>query len=517
MGKYPNLSGLVVAGVGFFLTRFTVTLAISQDPLRFYLGGVVPLALGLGLAAFGVALAVANVDPAVVRTTALWCLLGTGAMLVLVVLTVVGSTPGAMLDVETLRSQTYLSNFLIGGAIGGTLTGLYAARNRRQRRLLRQQRNRLEVLNRLLRHEVLNAVTAIRGYATLENDDSGRTIEVVQDRSADIEETIEEVKYLTRQAGAPGSAGGPIDLAACLEESVATVTSRYPDAAVSLADVPSDIQVRADGRLSHLFTHLLENAIVHGGDDQPSVAVETDRTGVHVTVRDDGPGLPADQRDLLETGDIDEFDNPKTGFGLNLVRIFVETYGGTIDTDVDGDGTGITVTLPRVETDGLAVLSAPADLPDVGRASPHLLVTLVAAVFAGVFYGIVSEALGGSVAGIGVFYGEADPIVGWITHEFHSVVFGFAYLGILAVVPDRYRDRILTALVVGIAWAGLLWLVAAGMVGPVWLRLLGIPASIPTLTGRLLASHLVWGLSLALLTLFGVRYVLPRVRERLTR
>ncbi len=513
MVRHPNYSGLVVAGIGFFLTRFTVTLAISQDPLRFYLGGVVPLALGLGLAAFGVALAVANVDPGVVRTTALWCLLGTVAMLVLAVLTVFGSTPGAMLDIETLRSRTSLSNFLIGGAIGGTLTGLYAARNRRQRRLLRQQRNRLEILNRLLRHKVLNAVTAIRGYATLENDDSGRSTEVVQERSADIEETIEEVKYLTRQAGDPDAVGGPIDLASCIEESVETVTARHPAAEVSVVDVPSDLQVRADGRLSHVFTHLLENAILHGDDDQPSIDVETDRTGVHVTVRDAGPGLPVEQQTLLETGDIEEFDNPKTGFGLNLVRIFVETYGGDIDTRVTDGGTAITVRLPRVEMGGMAVLSAPPDLPSVGRAGPHLALTMVAALVAGVCYGITSEALGGSVAGIGVFYGGADPVVGWITHEFHSVVFGFAYLGILAMVPGRYRDRVLTFLVVGIAWAVTLWLFAAGIVAPFWLQLIGIPASVPTLSGRLLANHLAWGLSLALLTVVGFRRLLPRIRE----
>jgi two-component system OmpR family sensor kinase len=48
-----NYSGLVVAGLGFFLTRFTVTLALYENPVRFYLAGVVPLAIGLGLATFG--------------------------------------------------------------------------------------------------------------------------------------------------------------------------------------------------------------------------------------------------------------------------------------------------------------------------------------------------------------------------------------------------------------------------------------------------------------------------------
>ncbi|MEF8776857.1 MAG: HAMP domain-containing sensor histidine kinase [Haloarculaceae archaeon] len=504
-----NYCGLVVAGIGFFLTRFTVTLAISQDPIRFYLGGVVPLALGLGLAAFGVALTVADVEADVVRTTAVWSVIGAATMLVLVVLTLLGAAPESGLDLESVRSQTYLSNFLVGGSIGGTLTGLYASRNRRQRRMLRQQRNRLEVLNRVLRHEVLNAITAIRGHVALEDDPDGRTESVVADRSADIEDAIEEVKYLTRQADPSAGGGTPVPLAQSLAESVATVTDDHSDVGVAIDEFSEDLAVRADGRLSHLFTHLLENAIRHGEDEHPAVEVTADRSAVRVSVVDAGSGLPESQQRLLESGDIEEFDDPTTGFGLNIVRLLVESYGGHIDTEVDGE-TRITVSLPRAETEDLG-LSPGRHLSGVGTAIPHLSVVLVAAVIAGVLYGAASEVMGEPIAGIGVFYGTASPIVGWITHEFHSVVFSFVYVGLLGLVPVEYRDRLVTFFAVGMGWALVLWLGAAGVVAPFWLQLLGIPAPIPSFQGYLLVNHLVWGLSLAGLTALGFRYVTPRL------
>jgi signal transduction histidine kinase len=505
-----NYSGLVVAGVGFFLTRFTVTLAIYDDPVRFYLAGVVPLALGLGLAAFGVALTVADVDPLLVRTTALWCVIGGGTMLVLVVLTLLGSTAGTTLDVATVRSQAYLSNFLIGGSVGGTLTGLYAARNRRQRRALQQQANRLVTLNRLLRHEVLNSVTAIRGYANVDPAENSEAMSVIDRRGGDIQETIEQVKYLTQRTGDSESLA-TIDLEAAISTAVETATERHPDADVTVETPAANLRVRANDRLPDVLTHLLENAILHGDDDTPTVVVEPTRTEISVTVADDGDGLPESQQRLLETGDIGEFDDPTTGFGLNVVRLLVESYGGTIRTAADSGGTSITLDLSRVTTDKAAPQPSRTGLSGVRPAVPHLAVSLVAAVLAGVGYGVVSEALGGSVAGIGVFYGTANAVVGWLTHEFHSIVFGFVYVGLLSVGIERYDDGLGTYVAVGTLWALALWAVAAGIVAPVWLRLLGIPAAIPNLTGSLLASHLVWGVSLALLTAWGYRTIVPWV------
>ncbi|MDZ7701520.1 MAG: hypothetical protein U5J98_05330 [Halobacteriales archaeon] len=91
MATRVNYSGFVIAGLGFFLTRFTVTLALYEDPIRFLFAGLIPLMLGLGLAAFGVALAVADVDEGIVRTVAAWAVIGAVTMFVLALLTLFGS------------------------------------------------------------------------------------------------------------------------------------------------------------------------------------------------------------------------------------------------------------------------------------------------------------------------------------------------------------------------------------------------------------------------------------------
>jgi signal transduction histidine kinase len=517
MGVRLNYSGLVVAGIGFFLTRFTVTLAIYEDPVRFYLTGVLPLVLGLGLSAFGVALVVADVDRSLVRTTALWCVAGAGAMLVLVVLTLSGSTTDDMPAFATGASRTYLSNFLIGGSVGGTLTGLYAARNRRQRRRLREQANRLDVLHRLLRHEILNSLTAIRGYAALD-DDGGRAQEVIETRSEAIEETIEAVKHLTGSTGTNQVSVAPVDVADPIEASVQTIERRHSDATVSVGLIPENLTAVADERLERIVVNLLENAIVHGDEADPvGVSVTATPSTVRIGVSDTGPGLPEREQRLLETGEIDRFDDPGTGFGLNVVRFLVENYRGAIETDVDADGTTITIELPR----GPDADAGPGTGPRLGtglsgevgvrRAVPHLAVAFAAAVIAGVFYGLSAEATGGSIGIIGVLYGVESAVVGWITHEFHSVVFGFVFLGMVSQLPARYSTHLPAYVAVGTAWGLVLWLFVAGVVSPIWLRFVGIPAPIPNLSVVTLVSHLVWGVSIGVLTWLGFEHVSPRM------
>jgi signal transduction histidine kinase len=517
-GRRVNYGGVVIAGIGFFLTRFTVTLAVYESTTRFYLAGVVPLVLGLGLAAFGVALAVADVDPGLARTTAAWCVAGTGAMLVLVVLTLLGSTGGHP-DLETVRSQAYLSNFLIGGSVGGTLTGLYASRDRRQRAELGHQANRLEVLNRLLRHEVLNALTAIRGYATLADGGDREARAVIEEYSDAIERTIEEVKYLTRSARLSEGRAGSVDLGGCLARSVETVREAYPEATVSVDAPREGPTVIANARLERAFTHLLENAVVYSTEAEPTVevAVRARANAVRVSVRDRGPGLPERQQRLLETGEVTRYDDPRAGYGLNVVRLLVESYRGSIETDVGADGSTVTVVLPRAEPEAPGVRSTRTGLAGVRPATPQLVVVLGAAVVAGVLYGILAELLGGSVSVIGVFYGVENALVGWLTHEFHSVVFGFVFAGIVSLAPERYRNGLAAYAGIGAGWGLVLWFVAAGVVSAVWLRLLGIPAPLPSLSPTLLATHLVWGVSLGLLTALGYEHLTPwlaRIDER---
>ena len=493
-----TLSGFVVAGIGFLLTRFTVTLAVSDNLTRFVLAGLVPLMLGLVLSAFGVALAVGAFKPAFVRTVAVWCVLGTGAMVVLVSLTLLGIA-GGMPTGAVLRSEAYLSNFVIGGSIGGTLTGVYAGLQNQHEQSVREHSNRLKMLNRILRDEVINAMFAIEGHLELARADrDGATetlLDVVDEKGTQIQATIDDVKYLSRTADEADVNLEPIALRDHVEAAVDAVESNHPDASCAVTfDAPAEVTVWANALLERVIRNLVDNAVRYSGSPTPAVEVTVTTAGdrVAVTVADDGPGLPADQRALLEDGTIADHDDPTTGFGLNVVRLLTESYGGEITTTVAETGTTVTLDLQRAQGSEPAVGTSLTDVRSYGVAPTNLLLAAGSALVAGAAMGAVMQAISGTVPVIGALYGVTNPLVGWVTHQFHSVVFGMIYPALLAVAPDRDGETVGRRLGLAFAWGLALWLVAAGFVMPVWLRLVDIAAPLPNLTISALVGHLLW-------------------------
>ncbi|MFC7248640.1 ATP-binding protein [Halomicroarcula sp. GCM10025324] len=503
------LSGLVVAGLGFFLTRFTVTLAAYDDPTSFVIAGIVPLVLGLALAAFGVALVVGEFERSFVRTVTLWCLAGTTAMFLLVVLTLLGSTgPGGFMSA---RSQAYLSNFLIGGSVGGALTGVYAANTERQRYELRQEANRSVMVNRLLRDEVLNALTVIRGRVEVARGNEGEltdaTLDAIDRRSGDVRTTVENVKHITRGSRS-GDGLEAVAVVPCVEQAVESVRRQFPDARyVVETDSAADVTVWANPLLEHVVADLVENAVAYSHSDTPVVEVtlSTDADRVTLDVTDDGPGLPPTQQALIERGEIADYSDRSTGFGLNFVRLLADSYGADVDATVTDDGTTISLALPRADTDTSATDSTDTTY---GISWTETAIAVGASLLAGAMMAIPFYVLGGGIPIIGALYGATDAWVAWITHQFHSVVFGLVYAALVAVTPRRHGEYV-RYYGVSLAWATALWLVASGVVMPVWLRLVGIDAGLPNLTALAFVGHLLWGLSLALCYRHGRRLFGP--------
>jgi len=121
------------------------------------------------------------------------------------------------------------------------------------------------------------------------------------------------------------------------------------------APAAPEVSVSADRtRLEQATANLLDNAIKYtppGG--HVAVDIRRDEAAAHLTVRDDGPGIPGDELpriwDRLFRGDRSRAERG-LGLGLSLVKAIVEAHGGrvTVESEV-GKGLAFTVSLPAGE------------------------------------------------------------------------------------------------------------------------------------------------------------------------
>jgi uncharacterized membrane protein YagU involved in acid resistance len=126
---------------------------------------------------------------------------------------------------------------------------------------------------------------------------------------------------------------------------------------------------------------------------------------------------------------------------------------------------------------------------------------------AGALAGLVAGVLFGAVVPaeemmpmIAALYGLESVTAGWVVHLIHSAVFGLVFVAIGRIAAlRRYTDDPAAAAIPGAVFGLLLWVVAASLVMPVWIRAVTEMAPpVPDWNLLSLVGHLVYGVTLGL-------------------
>lgn len=249
-------------------------------------------------------------------------------------------------------------------------------RSRRERELTRQS-NLASVLNRVLRHNLRNDLSVIRGHTRLMADQLDETTpgetanretatgETANRETANRETVSGEVALkkidnlieLSQKAQeldriiATEFERESINLTQVAEQVGDRIASRFPSASIAVQyDEPIEATVYPS--FERAIEELVENGAKHGGN-QPAVEVEIRRVpnGIAVVITDDGPGLSDPEVEVLETG----AETPLihgSGIGLWLTHWIVSSHDGTIEPTVTESGTTMEVTVPSMATTG---------------------------------------------------------------------------------------------------------------------------------------------------------------------
>jgi PAS domain S-box-containing protein len=196
----------------------------------------------------------------------------------------------------------------------------------------RRRERRLEVLNRLLRHNLRNTVNVVAGAAAdAAADTDPATAELLESGADDLLKLTEEAAEIQRTLTESLPEDPAVDCVPLIESVLEERRERHPEADVR-ADLPDTLRVTATDRLRAAIDALVENALVHNdGDPTVWVCAEAARgEWADVVVADDGPEIPAPEREVV-TGEAAITDTRHgTGLGLWLAKWTVERYGGTL-------------------------------------------------------------------------------------------------------------------------------------------------------------------------------------------
>ncbi|HEU5037526.1 MAG TPA: HAMP domain-containing sensor histidine kinase [Nocardioides sp.] len=246
------------------------------------------------------------------------------------------------------------------------ITHDYGALQRRTARELALSRAELAKAHQVLRavaHDLRTPLAAVIGFTELLLDDeelttaqrelSERVIRAAHTMTSLTQELVEAVTL-----GAAPLRSEPVNLSLLARHVVGrhqVLQSAREVRVVITRDPGSDVAVVVRGdeaKLERVLDNLVSNAVKFSPDGgEVRVSVTDDAGFAEIRVRDEGPGLPAEELEEIfqpfhrapGAGDV-----PGVGLGLTIVRRITEHHGGSVHVEsVLGEGATFVVRLPH--------------------------------------------------------------------------------------------------------------------------------------------------------------------------
>jgi PAS domain S-box-containing protein len=220
---------------------------------------------------------------------------------------------------------------------------------------LRQQQ-RLEVLNRVFRHNIRTNIQVIVGNAeSLSAGENTDQAEKIKQNAMDIKEFSEKIRLILDSFERGRTERQWVSLTTIVEEKIEKLREAYPGTAVR-ADLPEERRY-VDSMLNDVLWNVLQNAAEHNTSAEPEVRVDVavDADSATVTVSDNGPGIDEQELAILNEGTETPLEHG-SGIGLAFIVWGTEMADGTVTIEEnDPNGTVVTIDIPAsAEKEGVA-------------------------------------------------------------------------------------------------------------------------------------------------------------------
>lgn len=206
-------------------------------------------------------------------------------------------------------------------------------------------------------HDMRTPLTRLRQKLETGLAQPGERGQALESALTDLDAILETFAALLRiaqiQSGARRAAFRPTDLSTVAQTVVEAFSPSAEDARQTLTlEATGPVLIEGDPELlTQMLVNLVENALRHAGaGSRIRVRASSNGSGAQLTVIDDGPGVPAAERERL----FDRFyrlersrSTPGSGLGLALVSAVAELHGAEVKLADANPGLEACVTFPR--------------------------------------------------------------------------------------------------------------------------------------------------------------------------
>jgi len=201
---------------------------------------------------------------------------------------------------------------------------------------------RLEVANRILRHNLRNKMNVITGWAewlatTTKTDEQTEAVHRITTTAEELVELSDKARLMVTTGDYVKAPSDPevVNVSEHIVPLLEALQADHPEVTIE-RDLPADAwAIVPDATLLTIaITNLLENAVEHNDADSPRVHVTADQPEgttdqIRLQIADNGPGIPAMEQEVLQEGTETPLQHG-SGIGLWLVYWSITTAGGSV-------------------------------------------------------------------------------------------------------------------------------------------------------------------------------------------
>lgn len=207
-------------------------------------------------------------------------------------------------------------------------------------------------------HELRSPLTSIMGFAEMLDEGLAETpeekrlcVQTIRSECRRMLDVIEDILLLSRAEKQSAPAAKPVDVTAITAEICQALTPRAAQRGITLT-VQGEMRIEAiEKDVWEILYNLIDNAIHYGREGGD---VKVSLSGDHLTVEDDGIGIPAEHlphifEKFYRVDEARDAHSGGSGLGLSIVRSLAERNGASVTVESEqGKGSCFTVTFADI-------------------------------------------------------------------------------------------------------------------------------------------------------------------------